>query len=46
MENKTMDEKKIYEKPTCMVINLQHHTNLLVGSSESPDAPVFGDWLG
>ena len=46
MESKTMDEKKIYEKPTCMVINLQHHTNLLVGSSESPDAIGFDDWLG
>ena len=39
-----MDAKKIYEKPTCMVINLQHHTNLLTTSS--PNAPGYDDWMG
>lgn len=41
-----MGKKKIYEKPTCTVINLQHPTNLLVGSPFPPEIPNYSDWLG
>lgn len=36
-------KKKIYEKPSVMVVKLQYKTNLLV---ESPDAPDYDDMLG
>ncbi|MBO4892999.1 MAG: hypothetical protein J5502_10370 [Prevotella sp.] len=37
-------KKKIYEKPTCKVYELQNRTMLLTGSS--PDAPDHDGWLG
>ena len=39
-----MDEKKIYEKPTCTVIILQHQASLL--QTSSPNAPGYNDWMG
>ncbi len=38
--------KKIYEKPSVMVVKLQYKTNLLVDSPDSPDAPGYDDVLG
>ncbi len=35
--------KKIYEKPSVMVVKLQYKTNLLVESP--PDAPDYDDML-
>ena len=38
--------KKIYEKPSVMVVKLQYKTNLLVDSPEPPpDAPDYDDML-
>ena len=37
-------KKKIYEKPTCKVVVLQHKSCLLTTSN--PDAPDYDDWLG
>lgn len=41
-----MNKKKIYDKPTCTVIYLQHPINLLTESSDRPDATDYDDWLG
>ena len=40
-------KKKIYEKPTMTVVELQHRTCLLLVSGEQqPDAvPDYDDWL-
>ena len=38
--------KKIYEKPSVMVVKLQYKTNLLVESPDAPpDAPGYDDML-
>lgn len=39
-------KRKIYEKPSMKVVELQHNANLLVGSSFPPDSPDYDDWLG
>ena len=40
-------KKKIYEKPTMIVVELQHRTCLLQASGEQqPDAEYYDDWLG
>ena len=47
MEDTAM-KKKIYEKPTMTVVELQHRTCLLQTSSEQQpeNVPNYGDWLG
>ena len=40
-------KKKTYEKPTCSVYELKHHTMLLCGSETPPnDSKETDDWLG
>ena len=41
-------KKKIYEKPTMTVVELQHRTCLLQTSGEQPpeNVPDYDDWLG
>jgi hypothetical protein len=39
-------KKKIYEKPTMTVVELQHRTCLLQASGEQqPPAEYYDDWL-
>ena len=37
-------KKKTYEKPTCKVILLQHHTMLLTGSNPVRSVPDGWGW--
>ena len=41
-------KKKIYEKPTMTVVELQHRTCLLQASGEQQpeNVPDYDDWLG
>jgi hypothetical protein len=49
MEDTSM-KKRAYEKPTCMVVVLQHKANILVGSpvrnTPPEEIPDYDDWLG
>ena len=43
-------KKKIYEKPTCRVVVLQHKANILAGSpydaTPPNEIPDYDDWFG
>ena len=42
-------KKKIYEKPTCRVVVLQHKANILAGSpydaTPPNEIPDYDDWM-